>query len=231
LFFVGLGMVVAAVMAMLGGCASGNSPEQDTLAALIAGKHHASPPIPAEPDLRYRYLRVEVQGYPPALLVLGYIDPHPTGAIEVWYSAQREVIKTQNGRVVATAGLPIDWTAVRFVSTPPPWDQVPQQSLQFQRSRDEMPGYRYGIVEQVQWVPVSGVPAIPLVATLPMATANTYQWFQESVKATQGGAALPDAWFAWGKHRGDWTVVYSHQCLTADFCLRLQRWPVREGVQ
>ena len=223
--------MVAVVTAMLGGCAHGPSPERDTLAALIAGEHHANPSIPDEPDLRYRYLRLEVQGFPPALLVLGYVDPHPMGEIEVWYSAQREVIKTQNGRVVATAGLPVDWTAVHFVTAPPSWAPAPQQSLQFQRIRDEMPGYRYGMAEQVEWAPVSGVPAIPLVATLPMATANTYQWFRESAKATKDGVALPDAWFAWGKHRGDWAVVYSHQCLTADFCLRLQRWPVREGVQ
>lgn len=219
------------MVAALGGCASGISPEGGTLAALLTGGGQVRPQIPAEPDLRYRYLRLEVQGYPPALLVLGYIDPHPMGAVEVWYSAQREVIKMQNGRVVATAGLPTDWTAVRFETQPPAWEAVPQQNLQFQRSRDEMPGYRYGIAELVQRKAVSGVPDIPLMSTLPKATATTYQWFQESAKNTNEGTVLPDAWFAWGKHRGEWTVLYSHQCLTVDFCLRLQRWPLREDAQ
>jgi hypothetical protein len=50
------------------------------------------------------------------------------------------------------------------------------------------------------------------------------------VQPTAGAPApsLPEARFAWGRHRGLWTVVQSEQCLAPDFCLKLQRWPVQE---
>lgn len=228
---------MAGVVATLGGCASVWSPQGDSLAGLLAnGGRLAPPPIPAEPDLRYRYLRLEVQGYPPALLVLGYVDAHPLGPVEVWYSAQREVLKTQHGRIVATAGMPVDWSGVRFEAAPPPWDAVPAQGVAFTRYRDQMPGYRYGIAEQLRLTPLPassgasdasaapGLPDLALPGTLAPATAQGYQWFRE--RSADGG--LPDAWFAWGRHRGAWDVVYSHQCLSPGFCLRLQRWPVKE---
>jgi Group 4 capsule polysaccharide lipoprotein gfcB, YjbF len=208
----------AVLLATLGGCASVLSPEGDTLAGLLANGGRLAPPvIPAEPDLRYRYLRLELQGYPPALLVLGYVDAHPLGPVEVWYSAQREVLKTQHGRIVATVGLPVDWSGVRYAVAPPAWDAVPAQGVAYTRYRDQMPGYRYGIAEQLHLAPT-------LAPTLAPATAQGYQWFVER----SAGGQLPDAWFAWGRHRGAWDVVYSHQCLSPDFCLRLQRWPVKE---
>jgi hypothetical protein len=84
--------------------------------ALVAtgGTGVAKSAIPAMPDLRYNYLRVEVEGHPPAMLVLGYLAPHPLGQIEVWYSGNRETIRTQNGRVVGSTGTFHDWHAVGF---------------------------------------------------------------------------------------------------------------------
>ena len=50
----------------------------------------------------------------------------------------------------------------------------------------------------------------------------------ELAQAGQLEPALPDAWFAWGKHLGVNQIVYSEQCITPDFCLKLQRWPLLE---
>jgi hypothetical protein len=189
--------------------------------------------IPAVPDLRYRYMRLQVQGHPPALLALGYLDPHPLGPIAVWYSGNQEVLRTHNGRLVGVAGTLHDWQAVTFTPAPPAWAAVPAQGVSFVRQHDEMPGYRFGIAEQIQLTPWQGLPPVELPDTLPAAKAKEYQWYREtaSVLQGQGGAVLPVAWFAWGMHRGAESIVYSEQCLAPDFCLQLQRWPLLEEAK
>lgn len=212
------------------GCASGSAPIVAVLSGVAADKLGAGEKsvIPAKPDLAFRYLRIEVEGRAAALLVLGYLDADPQGEIEVWYSSQREVIKTQHGRIVGTAGLETDWRAVKFPSPPPAWTEVPSQGGIYQRLRDEMPGHRYAVADHIEFKPWPGVPAIKLPASLPGDQARTYSWFREATLNT-ATRPLPPAWFAWGMHRGQPTVVYSEQCLSATFCLKLQRWPVQEA--
>lgn len=185
--------------------------------------------LPAQPNPAYRYLRVEVAGHPPALLVLGYIDAHPQGEIEVWYSSQREVIKTQNGRIVGTAGLETDWRAVQFPSAPPPWAEMPADGAVYQRLHDEMPGHRYGITDSVEIKSWDGAPPIVLPHSLPAKQALSYRWFRETT-LNSTAPPLPPAWFAWSEHQGQATVVYSEQCLSRTFCLKLQRWPLQVGA-
>jgi len=175
----------------------------------------------------YQYLRTELTGRPPALLVMGYVDPHPQGEIEVWYSAGKEVIKTQNGRIVGTSGLPLDWRHVRYVGSVPGWDVVNSAPQPVTRLRDEMPGYRYGVQSQLTVLASEGVPAIKLPQTLPMKMARRYRWYRES-SAEDGAGALPASWFAVGAYQGQQTVVFSYQCLGADLCLSLQRWPAQK---
>ena len=227
-----MGVLLGFLSLALVACTSRSSPELDVLATLVAGDGVGVPAIPDNPDPRFRYLRVELRGNPPGLLVLGYVDQHPLGPIEVWYSALKEVIKIQNGRIVGTAGLKEDWSSVRFAQVPAQWEQITAQGMRFERQRDAMPGYRYGISEQMQVSRTEAMPSIGLMPSLSLATAQRYQWFHETSTSTNGGLpGLPDAWFAWGKHRGQYDVVYSEQCLAPDFCLRLQRWPVTEEVR
>lgn len=213
------------------GCASSATPLAEVVSALVSeGFGSAEGAIEASKlNPLYRYLRVDVKGRAPALLVLGYIDAHPQGDIEVWYSSKSEVIKTQNGRIVGTTGLELDWRAVRFPSAPPVWNAVPSQGAVYQRLRDEMPGHRYAISEQIELKPWVGVPTITLPASLSGAQARAYTWFQETTLTTSD-QALPPAWFAWGVQRGQPTVLYSEQCLSATFCLKLQRLPVQENA-
>ena len=217
---------------LLGGCASTTSPSADSLHALFltGGTDARVAAIPQQPDPRYRYLRVQVQGHPPGLLVLGYVDAHPLGPIEVWYSGNQEAIRLQNGRLVGNSGTARSWAAVRFEPAPPDWAEVSAQGASYVRQHDEMPGYRFAIQEQLHLTAWQGVPPLDLPATLPQSTAQGYRWFRESATPLGGqlGAALPDAWFAWGKDRGEYTIVYSEQCITPDFCLKLQRWPLLE---
>lgn len=171
----------------------------------------------------YRYLHVQANDSPPALLALGYEDPHPQGLIEVWYSAKQEVIKTQNGRIISTAGLLINWQAVRTPTAPADWSSLPSAGQGYQRLRDVSPGYQSSVTDQVTVKPHAGLPDIRLPPTLPESKAQTLRWFSET---RQGRSpSLPTAWFAWGQHQGQPGIVYSRQCLSPEYCLQLQRWP------
>jgi len=214
----------------MSGCASSVGPLGGILSAVVSEKLGLADGsgIPAAPDPAYRYLRVDVEGRAPALLVLGFLDADRNGEVEVWYSAKGETIKTQHGRVVGTVGLEVDWRALRYGATLPAWTAIPPQGAGYVRSRDVFPGYRYGVSERVDVQPVAGMPAITLPKAMPVALASGFRWYRETVAGPT--AALPPAWFAWGVHQGQSTVVYSEQCLSADFCLKLMRWPVAEGA-
>lgn len=216
------------MIALLTGCATSSSPLADVLAAAFSDKFGPGKAASLADNLnpQYDYLWGEVEDHPPVLLVLGYIDAHPQGDIEVWYSAKHEVIKIQNGRIVATTGLQTDWRAVRFPSSLPVWSDVPPQGEVYQRFRDEMPGHRYAISDRIELKPWHGVPPITLPDSLPPEQARAYGWFQETTLSTTA-QPLPPAWFAWGTYRGQPAVVYSEQCLSPTFCLKLQRWPVQ----
>ena len=183
--------------------------------------------LPTELDPRLRYLRVDVEGRPPALLVLGYLDPNPQGEVEVWYSSQGEILKTRNGRIVGTAGLELDWRRVVMSPAPPDWITVATSGQRYHRWRDEMPGYRQNIGTNLSVAPWPGLPNVTLAASMPSDRARRYQWFRED--DTSGSQdALPAAWFAVGSYDGQAAVVYSRQCLSANFCLNLQRWPPQD---
>ena len=178
-------------------------------------------------------MRLEVQGHPPALLVLGYLEPGPQGEVSVWYSGNQEVLRIQNGRVVGVTGTAADWQRTRFKPIPPDWTNVTEQCVDYVRERDELQGYRFGHTEQVHLVQWQGLPPIDLPSTLPLPKAAEYRWFRESVifASGAGGPTMPDAWFAWGRHRGAETIVYSEQCIAPDFCLKLQPWPLLEEAK
>ena len=187
-----------------------------------------TPAIPATPDPRYRFMRVEVDGHPPGLLVLGYVDATPSGPVEVWYSGGQEALRLQDGRLVGATGTRYAWRAVQWQPTPPAWGLLGAQGAHYTRQRDAMPGYHYGLQEAMQVQPWAGLPPIALVDSLPADKARSYQWFQETASPQGPGPALPPAWFARGRHLGVDTIVYSEQCLAPDFCLKLQRWPLRD---
>ncbi len=178
-------------------------------------------------DPRYRYLRVQAPGSTPALLVLGYVDPHPLGPIEVWYSASGEVLKLQNGRVVAAHGLAMDWPSVRFDSVPVAWRDVDGRGSTYVRSRDEIPSYRFGVRETVLTMLSEQAPILEGFAVSLPASAKLTRWYQESAQGPDGVAL--HSWFALATHRGEQTIVFSEQCMTQKICLRIQVWPAYEG--
>jgi hypothetical protein len=169
----------------------------------------------------FSYLRASFEGRT-VFLVLGYVDPHPEGPTEVWYSASGEAVRLRHGRVVSTAGLTTDWRAVRF-SNAPTWPQAASSdhsATRFERERDLMPGYRAGIRDQIEQRPIDA----PSDTMLAGRRADSLRWFEERSSTQPASAALPPARFGLAPVGDRLEVVYSEQCLSRDLCLSFERW-------
>ncbi len=169
----------------------------------------------------YRYLLASL-GDSSALLVLGYIDHDLQGRpVEVWYSSTGEVIRLLDGRLVGTAGLPRDWREVRLPALPA-WGALGLEPLQFERERDEMPGYRSGLREVVTLRRIDPLAHSALRGLDP----GQLTWFEESARPLSPPApTLPPAHLAVQTVHDLPQVVYGEQCLSATLCLSWQRWP------
>ncbi len=181
----------------------------------------------------FRYLRVTVGGRI-AFLAGGDIDSDPRGPVEVWYSAQREVLRFQNGRLMGVVGLTTEWRNVSLLEAPS-WSAVArsQQPVQWVRVRDVMPGYRYGVRDEL----LLRVIFPPQKSALQRLDPQSLTWFEERlhpeprtgyVAKLLGGPAdekpLPPARYAVDLRGGKETVVYGEQCIAPDFCFTWQRW-------
>lgn len=208
---------------LMTGCASESEAIGKGMKLLLGG---SDPTEYAHLRPDYRYLRVSVNGRT-VLMAQGYVEHHPGGAIDVWYSGEREVIKIQRGHIVATAGLATDWRDVRFLSPLPDFRKiVAQVAEQYTRSRDEMPGYRYDIRETVTVRPIRP----PEKSALKTLDPASLVWVEESTDAlTPNAIALPPARFAIDPQGGIDSVIYSEQCLSPTLCLALQHWPAIAG--
>ena len=205
----------------LSGCAPGSLLVDISKAAWsgsLDGSAQDAIPTPLNP--LYRYLRVELIGKAPALMVLGYLDPHPLGDIEVWYGSGGETLKLQNGRLVGSAGLSVAWLRVAYQQVPPGWASVPADGAKFSRVRDELPGYRAAVLDQVLLKPLDQ-PAVS-------GQTGANVWFSESYSNAQG-ETLPVALFGVNQCHAKSAVVYSHQCLSSDLCLTIQAWPAEKA--
>ncbi|MBY0579581.1 MAG: YjbF family lipoprotein [Burkholderiales bacterium] len=161
----------------------------------------------------FRYLRV-VSGDVVVFFALGNMDADSHGPVEVWYSAGREVLRLQNGHVVGTTGLFTEW---RNVSMPvlPPWSALAKENQPYRwtRIRDVMPGYRYGIRDDLVLRPIP----TPERSSLSGPEPNKLVWFEEE----DVSKALPPARYA--VDMSDGSVVYGELCLARDLCFSWQR--------
>jgi hypothetical protein len=217
----------------LSACSAGSSAILQTL-PYAYGRNPGVDNVQLNPN--FRYLRVTVGGRA-VLLALGNVDSHPQGPIEVWYSGEREVLRLQNGRLVAAVGLTTEW---RDVSLPelPSWFAASRadQAFRWTRTRDVMPGYRFGVKDALS---LRVVPE-PTRRALRGLDAQRLTWFEEQIEREpvsrlaaifgDGRAAdlqLPPARYAVDLDGGRETVVYGEQCLAPELCFTWQRWPAQ----
>lgn len=211
--FLTLALLVLATVPLVSSCSL--TPLTRTIGqAFSKGPGVASAPT----NPAFRYLRVVNDGRE-ALMVLGYLDPHPNGPIETWYSSAGEVIRMQNGRIISTAGLSLDWRAVRFESLPS-WKTTLEGGapMSFVRERDEMPGYRFGVRETLIVRP-SSVPNRPNLLGISPASLS---WYEESIRELP---SYPLARYGVRFRGEEAQVVYAEQCLSLSLCIAWQLWP------
>lgn len=183
----------------------------------------------------FSYLRITLGGRV-AFLALGGVDSHPDGPVEVWYSALREVVRTQNGRVVGVTGFKTEWRNVS-VAGAPSWSAASQaqQSQQWVRVRDVMPGYRYGVRDEL----VLNVVPAPAHSELKDVDPQALTWFEERMRSDAGYLAslvpgtgdqnvLPAARYAVDLRGGKEVVIYGEQCIAPDTCFTWQRWSAEQ---
>lgn len=178
------------------------------------------------------YLKVQATDSPPALLAFGFIEPRAsTASTEVWLSGAGQYIKLQEGRVVGTHGIPgTNWSNVTATPGWPQWSAVAQGPVRFTRARTTMPGYDQGIEETLE-VSAIAPPAeavSSLIAGASDAKASHWRWYRETVISSRR-PQLPDAIYATAYLNGSAMVVYSQQCLTNTYCLKMMRWPQLES--
>ena len=218
-------LLVACLLSLvaLTGCQSGQGhPALDMLKIAFVG---APQPDGNHLDPRFSYLRVTA-GKQVAFLALGYVDPHPQGDIEVYYSAKREVLRLQQGRLVGATGTFTEWRQVRMVDVPP-WNDVltQQRAMVWTRVRDVMPGYRFNIEDRLALQAI----APPGQSSMVGANPPNLRWFEERRIAADGDASADGgrpARYALEVSSGSVNVVYGEQCLSADLCVTWQRWKV-----
>ena len=178
----------------------------------------------------FSYLRVVVGGRV-VYLALGYEDIAPHGYTEVWYSAEREVLRFQNGRFIGATGLPVEWRSVSLPALPS-WSALSraEQPFRWVRTRDVMPGYSVGVRDALVVRSISP----PGQNELQGVDSKSLTWFEEQAEPeiiTGYSGYLPDkslppARYAVDFRDGKETVVYGEQCLAPDLCFTWQRWPV-----
>lgn len=205
---------VLSLVAALSGCSTAGNAILQTL-PYAYGRNPGVDNARLNPN--FRYLRVTVGGRV-ALLALGYVDSDPQGPIEVWYSAERELLRLQNGRLVGAVGLTTEWRNVRLHELPS-WSAAAHggEALHWTRTRDVMPGYRFGVKDALSLRVVEA----PQRSALQGLDAQRLSWFEEQLES-----GLPPARYAVDFSGDKETVVYGEQCLAVDLCFTWQRWPV-----
>lgn len=212
-------LVLLSLVATFSGCATSTDAIVQTMKSAV-GRGRSVEDAKLNPD--FRYLRVTIGGRV-VLLALGYLDKHPQGTIEVWYSAEREVVRLQNGRLVGAAGLTTEWRNVVLPDLPD-WSALAKGGvpLRWSRTRDVMPGYRYGLRDSLA---LNVVPP-PAKSAVQGLEPKELTWFEEHlVDEALPKTALPAARYAVQLAGKEGIVVYGEQCLAPQTCFTWQRWP------
>jgi|GEM_PF-399809 len=204
----------------VGGCSSGSSAMLDAARLVYQGRSAAQPNF----NPAYRYLRTQI-GDRTIFMVLGYIDQRAEGPVEVWYSGSGEVVRLLNGQLVGTTGLSTDWRNVRLAGLPT-WPSADTTSTtvgsgqSYTRLRDLMPGYRFGIRDEISRVSISP----PRNTSLAGVDPTSLRWYEERSVSRPSTASLPAARFGISLSSEKPLVVYSEQCLTSDLCMSFEQW-------
>ncbi len=209
-------LVFLTALLLLVGCAT---PDDPVLAA-VHRVFFPNPKVsaPARLDPRYHLLRISMNGSHFFLLSTS-TTREPA---EIWFSGTGEVLRLCGGRLCGASGLPIEWRQV-VIPSMPTWSTLANMTTVYtwQRQRDVMPGYRFGVTDHLS---LHSIPA-PTSSDLTGVNPTTLHWFEEI--DLNPNEPLPPTDYAVDLTQQQ--VVYSHTCLSLTFCFSWQRWPTHPG--
>lgn len=147
----------------------------------------------------------------------------------VWFSAGREVLRLRDGRLVAAVGTEVEWRSV-IIPDLPTWASLAAMTGEhrWQRQRDVMLGYRFGVQDDLVLKRIS----VPNDSKLKGIDPQSLLWFEERIeKSTLNarGHDIPVARYALKVVEGQASVVYGEQCISSKLCFSWQHWPVSKG--
>lgn len=211
-------VALVSLVAVLASCAIQNNPVVRTMQHVVP-LHGAAVKSRFNPD--FDYLRVVVDGRV-VFLAMGNEDKDAHGSMEVWYSAAREVVRFRDGRLVGAVGLDTEWRNVTIPNIPA-WSVLARANKPYRwvRTRDVMPGYRYGVKDELV---LNTIPA-PEKSELLDVDPGKLVWFEED----DVSKVLPPARYGVDLSGGREIVVYGEQCVAPDLCFSWQRWPLAGG--
>lgn len=169
-----------------------------------------------------RYLRITLGGRS-TLFASGAVDVENGGVVRVWYSGGGEILRIRNGRIVGATGTFTEWSKVD-ISGAPAWPALARAdaAMRWERVRDVMPGYRYGVRDQLSVRPVPPPTGTALVGIDP----RQLVWFEETMLSSDA-EQLPPSRYAVDLRAGRAIPVYGELCLapTVTLCFSWQLWP------
>jgi hypothetical protein len=181
-------------------------------------------PQVARLDSRFEFLQMKLGDGPAAYLALG----KRVGSGESWYSADPLLVVLDDGRLGTFAGAPLEWRLIRQ-SGRPDWERVLRRNgpQRWQRQRDEMPGYRFGLNDEIetQRVPTADLPAeLQLIDERLRARHRDLLWVGDRISSTDpsGYPVQMRQWFAVAEHVGRLQVAWSRQCMRPGWCIEFR---------
>ncbi len=209
---------------LLAGCSSSVS---DPMMLML---HHVSPQGSSYErvmlDPAYHYLRLVVDDNV-IFMASNSSNIDSANTVNVWYSAEREVLRFRDGRLVAAVGLATEWRSVVLPELPA-WSELAEikEPFRWTRIRDVMPGYHNGVQDSLVLQRI----APPKDSQLKNIDPQQLTWFEERIEK-QPAEVLPLARYAVDLRDGKTIVVYGEQCVSSKLCFSWQHWPVRAGDQ
>ncbi len=191
----------------------------------------------AELNPNFRYMRVEVNGRP-ALMVLGYENTLVGNQHQTWYSSAKEMLQLENGRLVGTGGLDVNWTDVFLMDAPAinspalfPNDGKENVKIGrnpkvfFFRTRSLMPQYVVNIREAVVMQGLNSAPDdVPKLLRDP-AIDDNLKWVQETIVLQPNNPSVPTLRAIYAYEKDTRNIIYGQQCLSEKECLSWLAWP------
>lgn len=198
---------------VMAGCSSAFQATGDTLVYALDPDRRVRT---ARLNPQFEYLRVVVDGRL-ALLARGVVDQREGRDLEVFFSADGEVLKLSGGRIEEFSN------GKRHLLSRPADGSYPNWNLRaptvYQVLVDGRPGYQFSVLQQRVLQPLA---APPKSTNLKGIDPHSLAWFEESSADPQ--LALRRSLFGIRLEASGPQIVYSEQCIATDLCFSLQRW-------